>query len=304
MLTLVLAIVVNQQSLFQHGSPASEVVTRQIASLASENHLRRREARAFLASLINDPDARNHAILQINTSLPQVLQLTLVASDDVRNEAIEVLKLLPRREIEERVEGMLPYVRSGLTHLAANVASTSLDILKWLIDSYGEQLVSCRGGWTKMLKCFLVMLRWTSETRTSGWTFSRSSIEDATYQGTNLVKCLEALAAFLKAGLSRPREDRVLLSELPYFPIAGTLGAHLPTSATGGYSCLDLFGGPLDNENAECSDVDARKQAIADAFQPALEQGLAALLRDGGDVGPAAADAAEILRRGMADAWI
>lgn len=151
----------------------------------------------------------------------------------------------------------------------------------------------------KTLKCFLVMLRWSAESRTSGWVFSRSSIGDTTYQGVSLAKCLEVLGIFLRTGLMRPRENRVPPLDFPTFPISGTLGAYLPMGGTGGFSCLDLFGEALDTADAECNDVDTRQQVIFKIFQPALEQGLAALLRDGGQVGRAAGETAEILRQGL-----
>lgn len=223
-------------------------------------------------------------------------------SQEVREQAVEIIRRIPGRERRDYVEQMLPFVRAGLTHLAANVASTSLDLLQWLVDYCGEELVSCRGGWVKTLKCFLVMLRWTSETRRSGWTFSKSSMGDQTYQAGSLVKCIEVLESFLRAGLSRPREDRVPMSNFPRFPLAGTLGAHIPTNTAGGYSCLDLFGETLDDENAECHDVETRKRILAENFQPALEQGLAALLADGGHIGLAAKEAAEVLQKGMGNA--
>ncbi|MCJ1260429.1 rRNA processing protein [Lobaria immixta] len=296
------AIVVNQPTLHQHEPPSSVLVGRQIAHLASQNNLKRREGLAYLVNLLDSPDSQLRDAVQIHEILPHVLQLTLVVSEQVRLQAFNVLQHIPRPLIEEHMERMLPYIRSGLTHLAANVASTSLQILEWLINTCGEHLVSCRGGWVKTLKCFLVMLRWTSETRTGRWTFSRSSIGDGTYHAKSLIKCLEVLALFLRTGLSRPQEGSVHMSEFQIFPLAGTRGALLPTSTTSGFSCLDLFGEPPDNENAECIDVDSRKGVIATAFQSALEQGLAALKQDGGSVGRAAGKAAEILRKGLGNA--
>lgn len=67
------------------------------------------------------------------------------------------------------------------------------------------------------------------------------------------------------------------------------------------FACLDLFGERVNGENAECNDVETRKRILAENFQPALEQGLSALLRDGGHVGRCAAEAAETLRMGLAD---
>lgn len=269
--------------------------------LAKLNHELRKEDLQFLAKLLKAPEAPLRDAGQIQQILPKILEATLVVSEDVRDAAVLVLKSIPDHLADDHIEQILPFVRAGITHLAANVAGTSLEILTWLIRSQGDRLVSCKGGWVKTLKCFLVMLRWTAEARTGGWTFSRSSYRDNNFQGESLVKCLSVLGPFLRTGLMRPRKNRVPMSELPDYPLSGRIGAILPTKAKGGFSCLDLFGSPLDDENCECPDVDTRKEAL-ETFRPALEQGLSALSQDGGPLAEAAKEAAEILRRGLGNA--
>lgn len=285
----------NQQSLREDEPSTAQVIGKQISYLASEDDKKRRQALEYLAGL---PIAELCDAIQVQRILPRVLQLTLVVNDQVRREAVILLRSIPLKLAAEYVEQMLPFVCAGLTHLAANVATTSLELLDWLNKTCGEQLVSCRGGWVKTLQCFLVMLRWTSEPRTSGWVTTRSSIGDLTYQASSLIRCLQVLASFLEIGLRRPYEDR---AEIPNFPLAGTLGPLLPTTKAKTFSCLGLYGELAGNENSECNDVDTRKRVLEEKFQPALEQGLAALLQDGGFVGAAAREAAEILQMGMSD---
>ena len=278
------------------------MVAREISLLAKQNHELRKEDLDFLKKVLNSEEAPLSDAAQIQKILPRVLEATLAVSEDVRKAAVSVLKSIPPPLAQDHIEEVLPFVRAGITHLAANVAGTSLDILEWLIRSYGDRLVSCKGGWVKTLKCFLVMLRWTAETRPGGWTFSRTSYKDGkNFQGVSFIKCLSVLGPFLRAGLMRPRKDRVPMSQLSDFPLWGRLGALLPTDAAGGFSCLDLFGSPLDYENCECPDVDTRKEALK-PFRPALEQGLSGLSRDGGLVAELAKEAAEILRRGLGNA--
>lgn len=288
----------NQQSLNLGPPPLNEVIRRHISYLASQNHYRRRQGLTYLLNILNAPRGTD---LEIRDFLPHVLDLLLEVSDDVRDKAVKVVVKLTPDQAEEFLEEMLPFIRAGMTHLAANVATSSLDLLGWLIASCGGRLVSCRGGWVKTLKCFLVMMRWTAESRTSGWTFSRSSIGDGTCHAVSLIKCLIMLEMFLRAGLARPRRDRRPMTQMADFPLAGTLGALLPRGPIISFACLDLFGEPIDRENAECNDVSTRKRILVENFLPALEQGLAALLSDGGHVGRYAAAAAETLRKGMAN---
>ncbi|MCJ1467218.1 rRNA processing protein [Pseudocyphellaria aurata] len=286
------AIVVHQQSLREDEPSKSDLISKQITSLNSQNDKKRREALTYLKNL---PVAELSDAIQTEGLLPKLLQLTLVVNHQVRREAVVVLSLIPPEQAAEYVEQMLPFVRAGLTHLAANIAATSLELLDWLIKSCGEQLVSCRGGWVKTLKCFLVMLRWTSEAKTSGWVFNRSSVGK---QASSLARCLQVLAAFLETGLRRPKED---CAKVPIFPIVSTLGTISPTATATTFSYLDLFGEVPDNDNAECNDVDTRKRVVAESFQIPLGKGLAALLEDGGHVGAAAWQAVENLQMGMTD---
>ena len=57
-----------------------------------------------------------------------------------------------------------------MTHLATEIRLFGLDVLEWLLQVAGDEVVSCAGGWVKMLKCFLSLLGWQSEASSKFYT--------------------------------------------------------------------------------------------------------------------------------------
>lgn len=78
----------------------------------------------------------------------------------MRTALLKLLRTLPGNDIRDHVPALLPYIRAGMTHLAADVRLSTLDVLEWLVDVAGEEVVSAPGGWVKLLKCFLALLGW------------------------------------------------------------------------------------------------------------------------------------------------
>ncbi len=108
--------------------------------------------------------------------MPKLLPLTLDGSNGVRAQLLKLFKSLPQEDMKDHMEKLSLYIRAGLTHLAADIRSSALELLEWALEIGGEQLVSCPGGWVKTLKTLLTVLAWTDDATLVGWTSSRAII--------------------------------------------------------------------------------------------------------------------------------
>lgn len=217
--------------------------------------------------------------------LPYLLPLTLDPSSGVRTQLLKLLRALPAQDIPDHVVQILPYVRAGMTHLAADVRNTAVEILLWLLAAdagvAGQEVVSCPGGWVKTLNCFLSVLGWHTE-ESAKWAAARGSFGKPG-QSAGAVRVLAALAGFLHAGLDYPEDDDMASDDddegNPYM---------IPQSATP-YAYLNLFGQPRDEDGEMYETPEDRRRVYANRFQTAINRGLENARREGGEIGRAAA---------------
>lgn len=190
----------------------------------------------------------------------------------------------------DHVSEMLPYVRAGMTHLAADIRLFSVDVLAWLLEIAPDQVVSCAGGWVKTLNCFLALLGW--HIQDSGrWSSNRVSFGkagggDAKAQARNL----QVLSDFLTAGFttataaSPGEEDRPPPSG---FPMWDTEHHGLPRRSNP-YGYLNLFGLPKDDDVDMLEEHEDRIRVFNERFASGVGAGLSSARKDGGEVGRAA----------------
>ena len=150
----------------------------------------------------------------------------------------------------------------------------------------------------KTLKCFLAMLSWSNEAIAPTWSSTKASFGKAGVEGKALVKNLNILASFLRAGLIAPQEEMHSEQLLSTFPLAHTPQHMLPTRSNA-FAYLNLFGTPRDEENASYEDREERQRVFQRVFQQAIERGLEGAKQEGGEVGRAAASVNKILLEGM-----
>ena len=252
--------------------------------------------------------------------LAKLLPLIVDANDEVRAQLVKLLRSLPSAEIGHHVGTLLPYIRSGMHHLAAAMRNSSLDVLDWAIDVAGEDLVSGSGGWLKMLKSFSVMLCWSSNdpqsanhttvTTTAGWS-SSSGTDYNRGAGTKdkvFVHALQTLSSFLHAGLisTFSEEDAaewVANQARLDWPLRHTY-YHMMPKTPNAYGYLQLFG-PSSAYDQEWSqplgDRVDRQTEFHKRFRKAFEAGVRALKQEGGDIGRAAAKVETAMVDGMSD---
>ena len=105
----------------------------------------------------------------VSVLLPKLFPLTLDISNGVRSQLLKLLRALPPRDIEDHIGNVILWIRAGVTNLAAEIRSSTMDMLAWALDCAGDALVSCAGGWVKTLKALIIMQGWPMESSPQAW---------------------------------------------------------------------------------------------------------------------------------------
>lgn len=237
--------------------------------------------------------------------LPSLLPLILDANNNVRTALLKLLRTLPNNDVQDHVAQLLPYVRAGMTHLAADIRVSAVEILSWMVEAAGEAVVSCAGGWIKTFNCFLSVLGWHTE-ESARWSSNRASFGKSGSQGRPMVKVLGALAGFLDAGIGAPGgagagDDDLAddLSSSPWpFPLCQTSQHMISDSATP-YAYLNLFGQPRDEEGEMYETREDRYRVFSTRFLPAVERGLKSAREEGGELGRASSGVTKVLKEAL-----
>lgn len=235
--------------------------------------------------------------------LPSLLPLILDANNNVRTALLKLLKTLPPSDVQDHVAQLLPYVRAGMTHLAADIRVSAVEILSWMVDAAGEAVVSCAGGWIKTFNCFLSVLGWHTE-ESARWSSNRASFGKSGSRGRPMVKVLGALAEFLGAGIGAPgasvdNEQHEGPSSLAWpFPLCQTSQHMISESATP-YAYLNLFGQPRDEEGEMYETREDRYRVFSTRFLSAVERGLKNAREEGGELGRASSSVSKVLKESL-----
>ena len=291
------AVVLRKQSLPTSAPSSSAQFSHHVSLLSSRSESQRRESLAYLASAISNRPGGSPPEQPVSVFLPKVLPLSLDGNSGVRNQLVKLLHTLPAEDIDDHIDQVLLYIRAGLTHLAADIRLSAMDVLDWAIRVAGQELVSCAGGWVKTLKCFMTMLNWIQVSDTALWSSSKASYGKAGNEGKSLVKSLTLLGLLLEAGLTENHLESVATQPWP-FPLADTYQYILPTDS----SCLahlSLFGSSRDEEDERHEDTDIRRRVYRRRFEAAVKQGLETAKREGGEIGRAASVVERIVIQGM-----
>ena len=183
-----------------------------------------------------------------------------------------------------------------MTHLATEIRLFGLDVLEWLLSVAGDEVVSCAGGWVKMLKCFLSLLGWQSEA-SSKWSTAKSYGKADTKMQ---VKQMNALTSFLRAGLSHRQTIASVDLGNNNFPLWHTQH-HILSERSNVYAHLNLFGAARDEEAEMYEDREDRQRLFRDRAEAAIVAGLEQATKGGGELGRAGAQLRKAVKEGMAD---
>lgn len=232
--------------------------------------------------------------------LPKLLPLTLDGSHGVRTQLLKLLRALPSNDVDDHIEQVLLYIRAGITHLAADIRSTTLDILAWALDCGGNALVSCAGGWVKTLNSLMAMQGWPSESNSGAWSSGRASFGKSDYEDKALVKSLNIMAALLRVGFEESTHEDGADALVHGFPLVDT-ALHLISKRTNCFAHLGLFGLIRDEETQTYEGREDRQRIFHQRFQGSIGHGLEIAKQKGGEVGRAAASVQKVITEGMKD---
>ena len=294
-----IAIILNTQSLNIDAPSSSDQFSHHLSLLASRSDTQRKESLSYLTAVIVSRPVGSPLQQPVSVLVPKLLPLFLDGSNGVRNHLLKLLRVLPSGEVGDLIEKILLYVRAGMTHLAADIRLSSMDILGWLLEVAGEALVSCAGGWVKTLNCFLAMLGWSNEEANVSWSTNKASFGKAGSEGKTLVKILNTLGLFLSVGITEPEtEDHV--QDTNSFPLSH-VQYHMLPKCSNTYASLNLFGTNRDEDNQMYEQYAERRKVLSSRFLKSLERGLESARQEGGEIGRAAAVITKIITQSLND---
>ena len=212
--------------------------------------------------------------------LPKLYPLILDGSNSVRNQLLKLFRSTRTNEIGDHAADILPYVRAGMTHLSADVRLSATEILSWLVEIAGPELVSCVGGWFKTMNCFLTVLGWHAPD-VAKWSAVRGSLGRSGSEGRPMARTLQAMSNFIAAGISKavvPMEERESTFPLWHFE------HHMISQKSDAFAYLNLFGPPRDEENEMLEDQQDRLRVFDAKFRAIVELGLNGAKQEGGEV--------------------
>lgn len=262
---------------------------------SSRSDTQRRDALSYLINQLTSQPVNAPLPVAPFFLVKKLVPLLLDGSDSVRSQLLKLLKLLPASELVHDAEPVLLYIRAGLTHLSARISTDTLAALEWLLEVAKGSAISCPGGWFKTVKCFLLMLGWSTTDKSLGWTRSNSSF-GAT--GKSQGRQLLVFAQFLKAGLCD--DEQYAQHEDGSGPPLYREAYMIPT-VPNPYAHLNLFGAPRDEESEMYIDKESRQRVFQNHFRTAVEAGIDRVKKEAGEAGRSAAVLAKVVRDGMAD---
>ncbi|RAH79752.1 Pre-rRNA-processing protein Ipi1 [Aspergillus japonicus CBS 114.51] len=307
------SITLTQQSLTLNAPTTTSQFTHHVSLLGSKSDAQRRDSLAHLTTHLTHSRPGNAPLPQpVSTLLPTLAPLILDGSTGVRTQLLRLLRALPPRDVEDHVAQLLPFIRAGMTHLAADIRVTAVEVLAWLVEVAGREVVGCAGGWIKTLNCFLSVLGWHTE-ESSKWSASRAAFGKSGTAGRPVVKVLGVLAEFLEVGIGAVAGEGgggdVVMEEGAgrtagaavgnwEFPLA-QVEAHMVPQTAQPYVYLNLFGQPRDEEGEMYETREDRFRVFAARFLKAVERGVESARQDGGEVGRASSAVNKVLKEAL-----
>lgn len=268
--------------------------------LSSRTDSQRRDSLSYLTTAITTKPTNAPLQQPVSVLLPKILPLTLDGSHTVRAQLLRLLRALPSSDVEDHIEQVLLYVRAGITHLASDIRSSTLDMLAWALECNGTALVSCAGGWVKTLKSLMVMQGWPTEASTAAWSSAKASVGQPGSERKAMVKSLGTMASLLRAGLDDSLQDQDTHCTAPGFPLTNT-AQHFVSRQSDCFSHLNLFGPARDEDTQIYEDREDRQRIFHRKFRGPIERALEAAKQEGGEMGRAAAGVQKTISEGMKD---
>ncbi|KAH8627846.1 Pre-rRNA-processing protein [Alternaria alternata] len=290
------AISLKQQALSTSAPSLEAQCAHHLGLLNHKSDAQRKESLAFLTSAITSNPPTVPLPQPSSVIIPVAQKLILDGSNNVRQQLLKLLQSLPPIDIASHADQLLLHTRAAMTHLATEIRVFGLEVLEWLLVVTGDEIVSCAGGWVKMLKCFLTLLGWQSEA-SSKWSSGKSYGKADTKMQ---VKQMNALTSFLRTGLSHAQTAASIGLSDNTFPLWHTQH-HVLSERSNAYAHLNLFGAARDEEAEMYEDREDRQRLFRDRAEAAIIAGLEQATKGGGELGRAGAQLRKAVKEGMAD---
>ncbi|KAF2859701.1 hypothetical protein K470DRAFT_258713 [Piedraia hortae CBS 480.64] len=292
------SIVLKQQSVAQTRD-ATALFNHNLSLLGSRNEVQRRDALQHLTAAV--VAAGNNGLPQPTSSIVQKVQpLILDANSAVRQAALKFLRTLTDTRDFGSVDKLLLYARAGTSHLSTDIRLSALDVLDWLLERYGDAVMECAGGWIKTIQSLATVMGWQTPAKAGGgekWT-SVGRPTGTVGSSKLFVRQLNTLAALLTIGMT-PKpvdEDAEQRRAREIFPLANADAYLLPTKSNP-FGYLNLLGLPRHAEDEAYPHVDDRISVFKDLkLGSILQLSVGSAMREGGEVGRAAARLDRVLR--------
>ncbi|KAF2149596.1 hypothetical protein K461DRAFT_230689 [Myriangium duriaei CBS 260.36] len=287
------SIVLGQQSLTTAAPNAVTQFSHSLSLLTSKSDAQRREALASLTNtLTSHPGAAPpHPPVTI---ILKARPLLIDSSRSVRAGALSLLRALSPTEIDAHASDILIYAHIGLTHMAADIRTATLDTLEWLLGVAGEATVSAAGGWTGTLRRLTNVLGWGNKTaaeeaKTKGWTAAtRTKLDDAKLRS----KQIGVLALLLETGLTTEKValNRATAARACCFPLWDVAAHRIPVRPDP-YGYLGLFAeqaGSASSNSTDATQNSSGNIGVDNHFEEGIRRGLVEARKEGGELGRAA----------------
>ncbi|KAH3910423.1 pre-rRNA-processing protein IPI1 [Parastagonospora nodorum] len=290
------SIALKQQSLSTVAPTLEAQCAHHLGLLNHKSDAQRRESLAYLTTAIVNNPPMAPLPQPASVIIPVAQRLILDGTNSVRQQLLKLLHSLPPADIASHADQLLLHTRAAMTHLANEIRTFGLDVLDWLLGVAGDEVVSCAGGWVKMLKCFLSLLGWQSEA-TSKWSAPKAfGKADSKMQARQM----SALTTFLRTGLFHAQAATPVVVVGNSFPLWQT-EHHRLSERSNAYAHLNLFGATRDEEAEMYEDREDRQRIFHDRAETAVVAGLEQATKAGGELGRAAAQLRKVVKDGMAD---
>lgn len=183
-----------------------------------------------------------------------------------------------------------------MTSLSPEIRMDTVEVLSWLLDTAGRELVTFSGGWSKILKCFLALFGW-DQAGMAGCGPSKANTGHRAFGDKGMARQLQVFSQFIRSGLTASTAKGQLTTESE-FPLWHRSHHVLPEQSHC-FGHLDLFGTYQDGDFDICESRADRHRLLL-PYQPVLIQGLDNARREGGELGRIAAIVKKIIQDSIA----
>ena len=291
------AIVLDRQSLKISAPTQSAQFVHHLSLLNSHSDSQCRESLAYLTNAVAGTSS---APLPWAVILPKLFPLMTRASPSLRAQLLKFFRVVPAQEVRDHIQPFTMYVRTAMTHLSREIRIDGVEILRWILDAAGPDLVASGDGWTKMLKCFVAVFGWDNGFSDNKESCNNSHVHGNIIKPVNgdkaMVRALSVFGQFLQHGIGLRSLDSTTDSGCvhPFWHV----DQHLLPRRSDGFAYLNLFGSAWHSEHLNCADRGDR-QKMFQGYHLLFAEGLEIACQQGGEMGRTAATVIKIIKNNV-----